>query len=255
MGCTSRRWLFSKAWIRKIRMNHVLFGVYPFVQSNPSCRASRWMQWNTKIHILWNSAHDRASSGEDIGRLPRWQLQTYIWWYIQRWQRSKTPKLGRMHGIWCILSLREILGFILPVYFLQFDRGIRCPHPSPKAIKLLFQRCTVLRRTAECTILYIRTRKPQSNLHEKDVPVFVSREEAGFCCWSDWTYLLWLILCGSCLEPLGRVINEIAFSTRVLDEHFFQSINLVIMNFQWLSLTSTCLKWSPKLSPKLSDAG
>ena len=116
-------------------------------------------------------------------------------------------------------------------------------------------RCTVLRRTAECTILYIRTRKPQSNLHEKDVPVFVSREEAGFCCWSDWTYLLWLILCGSCLEPFGRVINEIAFSTRVLDEHFFQSINPMIMNFQWLSLTSTCLKWSPKLSPKLSDAG
>ena len=26
--------------------------------------------------------------------------------------------------------------------------------------------------------------------------------------------------------------NEIAFSTRVLDEHFFQSINPVIMNFQ-----------------------
>ena len=30
--------------------------------------------------------------------------------HVQRWQRSKTPKLGRMHGIWCLLSLREIFG-------------------------------------------------------------------------------------------------------------------------------------------------
>lgn len=134
MGCTSRRWLFNKAWIRKILMVHVLFGVYPFVQSNPSCRSSRWMQWNTKIHILW---HHRASSGEDIGRLARWQLQT-----CPEMATIQDPKVGQ--NAWHLVSSfveRNIWGSSFP-YFLQFDRGIRCPHPSPKAIKLLFQRCT-----------------------------------------------------------------------------------------------------------------